>query len=206
MRKYETIVIFESDVTKEYLANVTKKLEKAMKSKPGSLIKKDDWGIKKFAYPINKLEEGRYVLWYFENEPGVLKEIDKALRFDESVLRFTTLLTIEPIKATVGDHKKTLRTRGGKRVHVDYKEPVTLARYLSERGKIVPRRVSGVDARTQKRISQAVKRARTIALLSFVEGVYMPGAERGERKDRRGFSNDRGFSGGHRGSSNERRG
>jgi len=205
MRKYETIVMFESDVTKEYMTNVTKKLEKAMKTKPGSIIKKDDWGIKKFAYPIKKREEGRYVFWYFENEASVLKDIDKALRFDEQVLRFTTLLSVEAIKATVGDHKKTMRTRGGKRVHVDYKEPATLARYLTERGKIVPRRVSGVDARSQKRISQAVKRSRQIALLSFVEGVYMPGdkndrnergerGERGERRERRGPSTQRSAS------------
>ncbi|MEZ4819623.1 MAG: 30S ribosomal protein S6 [Bdellovibrionota bacterium] len=181
MRKYETIVIFKSDVTKEYLNTVSKKLEKAMKAKPGQLEKKDDWGIKKFAYPIQKLAEGRYVFWYFENEPAALKEIDKALRFDENVLRYSTLTAIEPVKGTTGDNKKTLRTSGGKRVHVDYKEPVTLTKYLTERGKIVPRRVSGVDARTQKRISQAVKRARQIALLSHTEGIFMP-YEKSEKK------------------------
>lgn len=181
MRKYETIVIFKSDVTKDYLSTVTKKLEKIMKTKPGSLEKKDDWGIKKFAYPVKKHAEGRYVFWYFENQPETLKEIDKALRFDENVLRYSTLIAIEPVQGTTGNNKKTLRTKGGKRVHVDYKEPVTLTKYLTERGKIVPRRVSGVDSRTQKRISQAVKRARQIALLSHTEGIHIP-YDKSERK------------------------
>lgn len=202
MKKYETVVIFKPDVTKEHIATVTKKLEKFMKAKPGQLIKKDDWGTKKFAYPIKKFGEGKYILWFYENEPQALVEIDKTLRFDESILRYTTLLTIEPEKGTESDNKKTLKTKGGKRVHVDYKDPITVGKYLTERGKIVPRRVSGVDAKTQRRISQAVKRARQIALLSFTEGSYQyqdrtsyqergQGFERGER-----YSSDRSFSGG----------
>ncbi|MCB0273130.1 MAG: 30S ribosomal protein S18 [Bdellovibrionales bacterium] len=173
MKKYETIVIFKSDVTKEHISLVAKKLEKIMKDKPGQFLKKDDWGIKKFAYPVNGYGEGRYVFWYFENEPVVLKEIDKSLRFDESILRYSTLLTVDQLEGTELTNKKTMRTRGGKRVHVDYKEPLTVTKYLTERGKIVPRRVSGVDARTQRRISQAVKRARQFALLSFTDGMYV---------------------------------
>lgn len=173
MKKYETVVIFKSDVSKEDVETVAKKLEKIMKTKPGRFLKKDDWGIKKFAYPIEKMGEGRYVFFYFENTPQVMKEIDKTLRFDENIIRYATLLTVEPVKGTELTNKKTLRTRGGKRVHVDYKEPVTVTKYLTERGKIVPRRVTGVDARTQKRISQAVKRARQFALLSFTDGMYV---------------------------------
>lgn len=173
MKKYETIVIFKSEVTTEDVDSVAKKLEKIMNKKPGKFLKKDDWGIKKFAYPIEKLHEGRYVFWYFENTPEVMKEIDKTLRFDESILRYSTMLTVEPLEGTEFGNKKTLKSRGGKRIHVDYKEPLTVTKYLTERGKIVPRRVTGVDARTQKRISQAVKRARQFALLSFTDGLYV---------------------------------
>ncbi len=50
---------------------------------------------------------------------------------------------------------------------IDYKEVSKLRRYLSDRGKILPRRMSGTCARHQRRLTVALKRARHIALLPF---------------------------------------
>lgn len=51
---------------------------------------------------------------------------------------------------------------------VDYKDIDTLKRFITERGKILPRRITGVCAKFQREITQAVKRARLIGLLPFV--------------------------------------
>lgn len=51
---------------------------------------------------------------------------------------------------------------------IDYKDPKLLQRFTSERGKIVPSRISAVSAKKQRELSRAIKRARTIALLPFV--------------------------------------
>jgi small subunit ribosomal protein S18 len=51
---------------------------------------------------------------------------------------------------------------------IDYKEPKTLRHFITERGKIIPRRISGTCARHQRMLTRAIKRARTIALLPFV--------------------------------------
>ena len=50
---------------------------------------------------------------------------------------------------------------------IDYKEVATLRKYTSERGKILPRRISGTCARHQGMVTAAVKRARYIALLPY---------------------------------------
>jgi small subunit ribosomal protein S18 len=50
---------------------------------------------------------------------------------------------------------------------IDYKDPSVLKYFITERGKIVPRRVSGLCAKNQRKITQAVKRARMIALMPF---------------------------------------
>ena len=50
---------------------------------------------------------------------------------------------------------------------VDYKDPESLRKYVNERGKIVPRRVTGTCARHQRVIAREIKRARAIALLSY---------------------------------------
>lgn len=51
---------------------------------------------------------------------------------------------------------------------VDYKDVETLTKFITERGKILPRRITGVSALYQKRLTAAIKRARHMALLPFV--------------------------------------
>lgn len=51
--------------------------------------------------------------------------------------------------------------------NVDYKDIAMLRRFISERGKILPRRVTGICAKHQRKINLAIKRARAIALLPF---------------------------------------
>lgn len=53
---------------------------------------------------------------------------------------------------------------------IDYKDPGKLRRYITERGKIEPRRKTGTCARHQRRLTVAIKRARQIALLPFTAG------------------------------------
>ena len=53
---------------------------------------------------------------------------------------------------------------------VDFKDDRTLARFTTERGKILPSRLSGMCSRHQRQLSVAVKRARQLALLPFIRG------------------------------------
>ena len=51
--------------------------------------------------------------------------------------------------------------------HVDYKDAAKLRKYMSERGKILPRRMTGTCAQHQRQLTEAIKRARHIALLPY---------------------------------------
>jgi small subunit ribosomal protein S18 len=53
---------------------------------------------------------------------------------------------------------------------VDYKDERRLGRLITERGKILPRRISGMCARHQRQIGTAIKRARFLALLPYIAG------------------------------------
>jgi small subunit ribosomal protein S18 len=68
-------------------------------------------------------------------------------------------------RARKGDPMAELRIRV-----VDYKDDKLLARFLTERGKILPRRLSGVTARHQRQLAVAIKRARYLALLPYIKG------------------------------------
>jgi len=52
---------------------------------------------------------------------------------------------------------------------IDYKDIATLKRYITETGKIVPSRITGVRAKNQRALANAVKRARYIALLPYTD-------------------------------------
>ncbi len=52
--------------------------------------------------------------------------------------------------------------------HIDYKDLARLRKYVTERGKIMPRRMSGVCAKHQRELAIAIKRARIVALLPYV--------------------------------------
>ena len=76
--------------------------------------------------------------------------------------------------------ERRLRPRGGRRPrrkvcafcvdkieYIDYKDVNRLRRFINERGKILPRRMSGNCAKHQRQLSEAIKRARAIALLPY---------------------------------------
>lgn len=66
--------------------------------------------------------------------------------------------------------KKCPFTAAGIR-EIDYKDIHTLTQFITERGKILPRRITGVSAYHQKRLTAAIKRARHVALLPFVAEI-----------------------------------
>lgn len=55
---------------------------------------------------------------------------------------------------------------------IDYKDAKQLKRFISERGKIIPRRISGSCARHQRQLTASIKRARHLALLPFTAEMY----------------------------------
>jgi small subunit ribosomal protein S18 len=74
---------------------------------------------------------------------------------------------------------------------VDYKDLATLRRFISERGKIRSRRITGACRRHQSQVARAVKRARELALLPYVADSLGDRGERGDRGDRRDRATER---------------
>src|SRR5687768_2692273 len=80
-------------------------------------------------------------------------------------------------KASRADDPLGIRRRAGRKrapsfvndpeFTFDYKDPQTLRHFITERGKIVPRRISGLTAKQQRELTIAIKRARMIALLPY---------------------------------------
>jgi small subunit ribosomal protein S18 len=64
--------------------------------------------------------------------------------------------------------KKYCRFKKNGIKYIDYKDPNFLLKFVNEQGKILPRRLTGTSLKYQKKVSQAIKRARHIAVLPYV--------------------------------------
>ena len=71
-------------------------------------------------------------------------------------------------KKRVYHRRKVCRFCADSKLEISYKDPATLKYFTTERGKIIPRRISGTCAKHQRALTLAIKRARSIALLPYV--------------------------------------
>lgn len=72
-----------------------------------------------------------------------------------------------PARRPFGRRRKVCPFSGENAPAIDYKDVKLLQRYISEKGKIVPARITAVSAKKQRKLAQAIKRARVLSLLPF---------------------------------------
>ena len=71
-------------------------------------------------------------------------------------------------RGRIYSRRKVCRFCADKSLDIDYKDPRTLRFFTKERGKIIPRRISGTCAKHQRALTSAIKRSRQIALMPYV--------------------------------------
>ena len=76
--------------------------------------------------------------------------------------------TARPVRQMNRKRKKVCVFCADKVAFIDYKDTAKLRKFISERGKILPRRISGACAKHQREVNVAIKRARNVALLPYV--------------------------------------
>ena len=75
---------------------------------------------------------------------------------------------LQPIAIDTNNKKKYCRFKKYGIKRIDHKDPEFLLRFLNEQGKILPRRLTGTSLKYQRKLSQAVKRARHLGLMPYV--------------------------------------
>ena len=87
MRQYELMVILDPEVEERTVAPSLDQFLSVVKTSGGSVEKVDIWGRRKLAYEIKKKSEGIYAVLDLDAEPEAVKELDRQLGLQESVLR-----------------------------------------------------------------------------------------------------------------------
>lgn len=75
----------------------------------------------------------------------------------------------KPFQRNIRFKRKVCRFCSDKNAKIDYKDVKMVEQFITDRGKILPRRVTGTCAKHQRGVAQAIKRARILALVPFVE-------------------------------------
>lgn len=91
MRNYESLYIIHPEVVGDDLTAMVEKFQTVLTDQGAEIHKLDNWGVRKLAYPINKVERGCYVQTLFSAGPQVIAEFERRMRLDEKVLRFLTV-------------------------------------------------------------------------------------------------------------------
>lgn len=103
---YETVLITVPEIPDKDLKTIKSKVETPISKVKGKIIKNDDWGVKKLTYFIKHNKRGKYLYYQYSAEPVVIRDIERALRIDERVLRFLTT-KVEPEKQETKKEKKS---------------------------------------------------------------------------------------------------
>ena len=88
LREYEFTFVAKGDLPEAERAKVISGYEEILLRNGGEVLKKDDWGMKKLAYPIKKTFKGHYVFFDIASLPENIAECERLLKIDENVLRY----------------------------------------------------------------------------------------------------------------------
>ncbi len=91
MRRYETLFIIDPELTDEGLKDVAEKFKNIILADKGHIIKYDEWGKRKLAYPVRKREYGFYVLLDYCGPSDIVNELERNMRIDERILKYITV-------------------------------------------------------------------------------------------------------------------
>lgn len=87
MRKYELLFIVSPEHDEEKIASMISRYKDVVTRGNGTVLSADKWGKRRFAYEINDMREGLYILMVFEAEREVSAEIDRLMKIDQDIVR-----------------------------------------------------------------------------------------------------------------------
>lgn len=97
-RVYEVMYIGTPDASGEDIEKLNGAIEEMIAKEGGKVVKTDNWGIRKFAYPIKKKTEGYYVVFEIEDSGKLIAELERRMRVNDTIMRYITVRVDEDRK------------------------------------------------------------------------------------------------------------
>ena len=122
MRIYENLFIVKPDATEEEIDHLVDLMSKHVTTAGGTIDKVDKWGKRRLAYKVDKHREGSYILMQFTAEASTVKEFERRLRVQDSVIKFLTVRIDETLKR-LDKRKKEREKRAHRRPQAAVPQP-----------------------------------------------------------------------------------
>ncbi|MCY4447043.1 MAG: 30S ribosomal protein S6 [Rhodobacteraceae bacterium] len=91
MSLYEHVCITRKELSTFQVDNLSKMIEAMVEELGGSIVGKEYWGTRKFAYSINKNKSGHYLFFRLDTPPESINEIERRLRINEDIIRYLSI-------------------------------------------------------------------------------------------------------------------
>jgi small subunit ribosomal protein S6 len=108
-RTYEVMYIVDPETADEKIGKLNEAVGKLIEKEGGTVVRMDDIGRKRMAYPIQKKTEGYYVLFEIEGSGQEIAELERRMRVNDMIIRYLTVRVDEDRKAA--DRKREKRQR-----------------------------------------------------------------------------------------------
>ncbi len=102
LRNYELIYILDPELSEEEIETLTTRFESYLEEGNGTIIRRESWGPRRLAYPINNKREGRYYYMQFSMESRNVKEFERNLLLAEGLMR-ELIVRIDTVEPSVGE-------------------------------------------------------------------------------------------------------
>lgn len=103
MKGYELCIIFQPDTSDAVMDELFGTLGDAIAKYNGSIIKTEKWGKRNLKFNIKKQTKGNFCFIFFNGTAEVLKDIDRIVRYNEQILRYTIMKLEKDLSLTVAD-------------------------------------------------------------------------------------------------------
>jgi small subunit ribosomal protein S6 len=140
VREYETTFIVQPEISDEGRGALVTKLEGALERQGAVRLMLDDVGKRKLAYEIKKFQKGHYLTLAYLDNGAAVKEIERLLRLDESVLRFLTVQAAEEVadiearKTEAAEQERVRKQRAAERAAREAEEERAREEAIRARG------------------------------------------------------------------------
>ena len=91
MAFYESVVIARPELTDTQIDNLINNLSDIITKDEGKVVKKEQWGLRSFAYKINKNKKGHYFMLNLDSASNIIFEYERQMRINEDIIRFLTI-------------------------------------------------------------------------------------------------------------------
>ena len=95
VRTYDVVLIVNPQLTDEEVAQLGARLQEGLVTLGGEVVATEDWGRRRLVFELRKQREGHYLLLQARATPAAMREYERQLKLNESVLRYLTTRVIE---------------------------------------------------------------------------------------------------------------